>query len=64
VILGFFAFDHRPLLALREADEDAYDPDRLAANCGTCNERKTPRDLKEIARAKRLAERGTRSTLA
>ena len=57
LILGFFVFDHRPPLALREAGDDANDPDRLAAICWTCNERKTPRDLMEIARAKRLAEK-------
>ncbi len=56
LILGFFVFDHRPPLALREPGEDASDPDRLAAICWTCNEQKTPRDLKEIAKAKRLAE--------
>jgi hypothetical protein len=32
------------------------DPERLAAICSTCNEQKTPKDLKEIARTKRLAE--------
>ncbi len=57
LILGFFVFDHRPPLALRDREADANDPDRLAAICWTCNERKTPRDLKEIARAKRLAEK-------
>ena len=57
LILGFFVFDHRPPLALREQDEDANDPARLAAICWTCNEQKTPRDLKEIARTKRLAEK-------
>ncbi len=56
LILGFFVFDHRPPLALREAGDDPNDPDRLAAICWTCNEQKTPRDLKEIARTKRLAE--------
>ncbi len=56
LILGFFVFDHRPPLALREAGDDPNDPERLAAICWTCNEQKTPRDLKEIARAKRLAE--------
>ncbi len=56
LILGFFVFDHRPPLALRDAGEDANDPDRLAAICWTCNEQKTPKDLKEIARTKRLAE--------
>ena len=57
LILGFFVFDHRPPLALRGAEEDANDPDRLAAICWRCNEQKTPRDLKEIARAKRLADK-------
>ena len=57
LILGFFVFDHRPPLALREQDEDANDPERLAAICWTCDEQKTPRDLKEIARTKRLAEK-------
>jgi hypothetical protein len=57
LILGFFVFDHRPPLASREQMKTRTIPDRLAAICWTCNERKTPRDLKEIARAKRLAER-------
>ena len=56
LILGFFVFDHRPPLALREQGEDANNPDRLSAICWTCDQRKTPRDLKEIARTKRLAE--------
>ena len=56
LILGFFVFDHRPPLALRDQGEDANDPARLAAICWTCNEQKTPRDLNEIAKAKRLAE--------
>jgi hypothetical protein len=56
LILGFFVFDHRPPLALREPAEDANDPDQLAAICWTCDQQKTPRDLKEIARTKRLAE--------
>ncbi len=55
LILGFFVFDHRPPLALRERHEDANDPQRLAAICWRCDELKTPRDLKEIARTKRLA---------
>lgn len=55
LILGFFVFDHRPPLALREEGDEANDPERLAAICSTCNDLKTPRDLKEIARAKRLA---------
>src|SRR5215211_6424995 len=56
LILGFFVFDHRPPLALRDQAEDANDPERLSAICWTCDQRKTPRDLKEIARTKRLAE--------
>ncbi len=56
LILGFFVFDHRPPLALRDQVEDANDPDRLAAICWTCDQQKTPRDLREIARTKRLAE--------
>lgn len=55
LILGFFVFDHRPPLALRDPTDEANDPDRLAAICWTCNQDKTPRDLKDIARAKRLA---------
>jgi 5-methylcytosine-specific restriction endonuclease McrA len=54
LIIGFFVFDHRPPLALREPHEDVNDPDRLAAICWRCNEQKTPTDLKEIARARRL----------
>ena len=57
LIIGFFVFDHRPPLALREPTDDANDPDRLAAICWTCNEQKTPKDIKEIARAKRLADK-------
>ncbi|WP_407530618.1 HNH endonuclease [Methylobacterium oryzisoli] len=56
LIIGFFVFDHRPPLALRSADDDANDPDRLAAICWACDQRKTRQDLREIARAKRLAE--------
>ncbi len=56
LILGFFVFDHRPPLALREQGEDANEPDRPAAICWTCDQQNTPRDLKEIARTKRLAE--------
>lgn len=56
LILGSMVFDHRPPLALRDEADDANDPDRLAAICGPCNERKTSRDIKAIAKAKRLAE--------
>ena len=55
LILGFFVFHHRPPLALRAEAEDANDPDRLTAICWTCDQQKTPRDLQEIARTKRLA---------
>src|SRR3954465_9178972 len=55
LIIGFFVFDHRPPLALREEADDANDPERLAAICWTCDQQKTPKDLKEIARTKRLA---------
>ena len=56
LIIGFFIFDHRPPLALREEADDQNDPDRLAAICWTCDEQKTPKDLKAIAKAKRLAD--------
>jgi 5-methylcytosine-specific restriction endonuclease McrA len=56
LILGFFVYDHRPPLALREPNDEVNDPERLAAICWTCNEQKTPRDLKDIARTKRLAD--------
>ena len=55
LILGFFVFDHRPPLSVRARDADANDPERLAAICQRCDERKTPQDLKAIARTKRLA---------
>lgn len=55
LILTRTVFDHRPPLALRERGDDANDPERLAAICLSCNERKTSRDLKEIAKAKRVA---------
>jgi 5-methylcytosine-specific restriction endonuclease McrA len=54
--LGEIVYDHRPPIALRELGDDVNDPDRLAAICTGCNERKTPRDLKEIAKTKRIAE--------
>ena len=53
--LGFLVFDHRPPLALRADTENANDPDRLVAICRTCDQQKTPRDMREIARTKRLA---------
>ena len=55
LMLGRIVFDHRPPLALREEGADANDPDRLAAICRTCDQQKTPRDLKQIAKTKRLA---------
>src|SRR5215207_8501376 len=57
LVIGFFVFDHRPPLALRDKADEANDPDRLAAICWVCDEQKTPRDIKEIARTKRLAEK-------
>lgn len=56
LIIGFFVFDHRPPLALREPDDHVNDPDRLAAICWTCDQQKTPKDLRAISKAKRLAE--------
>jgi hypothetical protein len=55
MILGKIVFDHRPPLALRAKGDNANDPDRLVAICTVCDQRKTPRDIKDIARAKRLA---------
>ena len=47
-------FDHRPrALALRSVDANPNDPTLLAAICRPCNERKTARDLRIIARARR-----------
>ena len=57
LIIGFFVFDHRPPLALREEADDPNDPERLAAICWTCDQQKTPMDLREIAKTKRLAEK-------
>ena len=48
---GLLRFDHRPPLALRAEDADPNDEERLAAICWTCDQQKTPRDLKGIARA-------------
>jgi len=55
MMLGKIVFDHRPPLALRVKGDNANDPDRLVAICTVCDRRKTPRDIKEIAKAKRLA---------
>jgi hypothetical protein len=55
MMLGKIVFDHRPPLALRTEGDDANDPDRLVAICVVCHEQKTPRDIREIARTKRLA---------
>ena len=44
LLLGFFIFDHRPPLALREAADDANEPERLAATSWSCKQLKTPRD--------------------
>jgi len=51
--MGSFVFDHRPPHALRDALDDANDPERLAAICSKCDGWKTPRDLRDIARARR-----------
>ena len=56
LIMGEIVFDHRPPIALREPGDDVNDPDRLAAICSPCDARKTPRDIREIAKTKRLAE--------
>jgi 5-methylcytosine-specific restriction endonuclease McrA len=55
MMLGKIVFDHRPPLALRAKGDNANDPDRLVAICTICDQRKKPRDIKEIARTKRLA---------
>jgi|HubBroStandDraft_6_1064221.scaffolds.fasta_scaffold662330_3 hypothetical protein len=55
LMLAHIVFDHRPPLGLRGQDDDANDPERLAAICRICHQRKTSRDLKDIAKAKRLA---------
>jgi hypothetical protein len=55
MMLGKIVFDHRPPLALRADSEDANDSDRLVAICSVGNGQKTPRDIREIARTKRLA---------
>ena len=55
MMLGKIVFDHRPPLALRAKGDNANDPDRLVAICTACDQKKTPRDIKEIARTKRLA---------
>ena len=55
MILGKIVFDHRPPLALRVEGDDANDPDRIAAICRSCDQHKTPRDLRQIARTKRIA---------
>lgn len=57
LIIGFFVFDHRPSLGLREPGDDVNDPDRLAAICWSCEQQKTPNDLRAIAKAKRLADK-------
>jgi hypothetical protein len=55
MMLGKIVFDHRPPLALHAKGENANDPDRLVGICRVCDQKKTPRDIKEIARTKRLA---------
>jgi hypothetical protein len=55
MMLGKIVFDHRPPLALRAEGEDANHPDQLVAICRICDRQKTPQDIREIARTKRLA---------
>jgi hypothetical protein len=55
MILGKIVFDHRPPLALRCEGDHANDPDRIVAICRSCDQQKTPRDLRQIARTKRIA---------
>jgi hypothetical protein len=57
LIMGFIVFDHRPPIGLRDEADDVSDPYRLAAICWTCHEQKTPKDLRSIAKTKRLAEK-------
>src|SRR4051812_10871456 len=40
LIIGFFAFDHRPPLALRDKADNANDPERLAAICWSATSRR------------------------
>jgi hypothetical protein len=53
---GFFVFDHRPPLALRDHDDEPNDPAGLTGICWTSDQQKTPRNLKEIAKANGLAK--------
>jgi 5-methylcytosine-specific restriction endonuclease McrA len=50
LILGFFVFDHRPPLALREEKADANEPERLAAICWTCNQQNPPAISRRLPR--------------
>ena len=59
MILGKIVFDHRTPLAIRAPGDDANDPARMVALCRTCDQRKTPRDAKEIARAPRTRDEDT-----
>lgn len=54
---GAIIFDHRPPLALRVAGDDANDPAKIDAICTACDGVKTPRDISEIAKTKRVAGR-------
>ena len=55
MILGKIIFDHRPPLALRAKGDNATTPTGWLRFVPVCDQRKTPRDIKDIARAKRLA---------
>jgi hypothetical protein len=54
-MIALCVFDHRPPLALRDVGDNPNDPNLLAAICHPCNKRKTVRDLRAIARARRAA---------
>jgi hypothetical protein len=60
MILGKIVFDHRPPLALRAKGDNANDPDRLVAICTVCDRRKTPRDIKDIARGQAVGIQSAR----
>jgi 5-methylcytosine-specific restriction endonuclease McrA len=54
---GSLIYDHRPPLALRPVSADPNAPELLAAICTACDRHKTPKDLREIALAKREERR-------
>jgi 5-methylcytosine-specific restriction endonuclease McrA len=60
-MIALCVFDHRPPLALRDIDANPNDPKLLAAICHPCNKRKTFRDLRAIARARRAARSASKN---